>query len=226
MKLAVLYSGGKDSNMTVWKAVQECHDVKYLISLISESPESYMFHYPNVNLTKVQADCLGIHLITAHTKGEKEKELVDLENVIASVADEIDGVGAGALASQYQYERVGKICKKLGLKVFAPFWQIDPDKYWDDILSNGFEVVITGVAAEGLSEKWLGRVVDEKALGELKKIRDKTHIHLGLEGGEGETFVLDGPNFRKKIIIKESEKIMEDDCTGRLVIKDVEVVGK
>ena len=226
MKLAILFSGGKDSTMTIYKALKEGHEVKYLISLISENPASYMFHYPNINLTSVQADLMNISLITKQTKGEKEKELVDLKEVIASIKNEIDGIGAGALASKYQYERVGNICKELGLKTYTPCWLEDDEKHWKEILSSGFEVVITGIAAEGFSKKWLGRKIDDKGLEELKQLKKKYKIHMGLEGGEGESFVLDCPLFKKKIEIMESEKIMDGEFSGHLVIKKIEIVDK
>ncbi len=225
MKLAILFSGGKDSMMTVYKALKEGHEVKYLISLISENQASYMFHYPNINLTNVQADLAGIPLITKKTKGEKEKELVDLKEVISSVKG-IEGIGAGALASKYQYDRVGKICSDLGLKTYTPCWQEDDEKHWEEILDADFEVIITGVAAEGFSSKWLGRKIDENALEELKKLKQKYKIHMGLEGGEGESFVLDCPLFKKKIEIVDSEKIIENECTGHLVIKKIKLVNK
>src|SRR3989338_9740065 len=100
MRLAILFSGGKDSTITIYKALKEGHEVKCLISFISENPASYMFHYPNINLTKIQAECMGIPLITVPTKGEKEKELNDIKDALKSI-NGIDGVGAGALASRY-----------------------------------------------------------------------------------------------------------------------------
>ena len=200
MKLAILFSGGKDSTMTVYKALKEGHEVKCLISFISENPASYMFHYPNINLTKIQAECMGIPLITVPTKGEKEEELDDIKDALKLIKG-IDGVGAGALASRYQYDRVGKICKELGLQVYAPCWMEDDEKHWKEILDAGFEVIMTGIAAEGFTKKWLGRRIDLSILQELKELKRKYKIHMGLEGGEGESFVLDGPIFKKRIEI-------------------------
>lgn len=226
MKLAILFSGGKDSTMTVYKALKEGHTVKYLLSLVSENPASYMFHYPNINLTKVQAELMNIPIITKATKGEKEKELDDLKEIISSIKNEIDGVGAGALASKYQYDRVSKICSDLELKTYTPCWQEDDEVHWKEILNSNFEVVITGIAAEGFDSKWLGRKIDKKALEDLKTLKEKYKIHMGLEGGEGESFVSDCPLFKKKIQILESEKIIENKCTGQLIIKKIELLNK
>ncbi len=226
MKLAILFSGGKDSTITIHKALKEGHEVKYLISFISENPASYMFHYPNINLTKVQADCIGIPLITVPTKGEKEKELMDIKNVLEKIKTEIDGVGAGALASRYQYDRVSNICKELNLKTYTPCWMEDDEKHWREIIDAGFEVIISGIATDGFTKKWLGRKIDLKALEELKELKKKYKIHMGLEGGEGESFVLDGPIFKKRIEIADSEIIMENECTGRLDIKKINIINK
>ena len=81
MKLAALFSGGKDSTYAMYKVMKE-HDVVCLITIKSENPDSYMFHTPNIDLAELQAEALDIPLLTFKTKGEKELELQDLENAI------------------------------------------------------------------------------------------------------------------------------------------------
>ena len=81
MKLGVLFTGGKDSCYALYKA-REKHDVVCLISIISENKESFMFHTPNIEITDLQAKAIGLPLLKQVTKGEKEKELKDLEIAI------------------------------------------------------------------------------------------------------------------------------------------------
>jgi ABC transporter with metal-binding/Fe-S-binding domain ATP-binding protein len=210
MRLAALFSGGKDSTYALWQALKE-HEVKYLITFKPERTDSYMFHHPCIELTSLQAEAMGIKQIMVETHGEKEKELLDLENVLVKL--DVEGVVSGALASNYQKTRIDDICKKLGLKSLAPLWKIDTEKYWEELLKNNFEVMITSVAAEGLDEKWLGRVVDEKVVRELKQLNKILGFHLGFEGGEAESFVLDCPLFKKRIVVDSIEKFM-DKKTG------------
>ena len=54
MNSAVLFSGGKDSVMALYYALNNGDDVKYLLSMKSENDESYMFHVPNIHLTDLQ----------------------------------------------------------------------------------------------------------------------------------------------------------------------------
>ncbi len=225
MRVAVLFSGGKDSNLALYKAVQRGWKVKYLVSIISKNPESYMFHYPNIELTQIQAKAMLIPIIKKETLGEKERELEDLKEVLSSIKNEIDGIVSGAIESNYQKQRIDKIAEELGLKSLVPLWHEDPEKLWNEILNLGFEVIITGVFAEGFNKSWLGKKVDFKVLEELKKLNKKYKIHLFGEGGEFETFVLNGPLFKKKIKIIEDETIWKKD-SGFYLIKKVKLVRK
>ena len=49
---------------------------------------------------------------------------------------------------------------------------------------------------------------------------------MAFEGGEAESFVLDGPIFKKRIVIKKAEKKMSEKNTGIYEIKEVEIVDK
>ncbi len=208
MKVAVLFSGGKDSAYAAFLAKQQGHELSCLISIFSENKDSYMFHTPNIEKVKKQAEVMKIPLIIKKTKGEKEKELVDLEKAIAEAVDKyrVKGIVTGAVASVYQASRIQKICDKLDLECFNPLWQKNPEEYWDDLLKNGFEIIITGVSADGLGKEWLGQKIDRKMLNKLKEIEKKFRIHLSFEGGEAETFVVDCPLFYKKLRILRSEK--------------------
>ena len=228
MKAGILFSGGKDSVYTAAQALKEGHDVVCLINLTSENTASYMFHSVNNHIVKQQAEALGIPLLNFTTKGEKEKELADLKNAILEAKKKfgIEMVGAGALASQYQYERVGKIAAELGLKVFAPLWKKDEEKLLRQIVNAGFKVMIVAIAAEGTAKEWLGRFIDSARIDELVKLNKKYGSHIMGEGGEYESLVVDGPIFRKKLVVKSVEVVMEDKNTGYYLVKEVELVSK
>jgi len=218
MRIAALTSGGKDSLFAAYALQKEGHEIKYFLTIVSENPHSYMFHHPNIHLTKMQSEAAGIPLITGKTKGEKEEELKDLEKLLAKVKGKVDGVCTGALYSEYQKARIDAICKKLGLVSLAPLWNIDLPEYWNLLFRNKFEVLITAVAAEGLGEKWLGRKIDKNAVEELKKISEKNRINIAGEGGEFETLVLDCPPFKKKIKILKSRTEWHGD-SGTFVVE-------
>ena len=223
MKLAALISGGKDSIYAMFKASKE-HEIVCLISFKSKRDDSYMFHIPNIDLVKLQAKAIDVPLLFIESCGIKEKELDDIKKALEIVIEKykIDGVVSGALASNYQKERIDNICKELKLSSLAPLWHIDPEQYLKDLIKNKFEVIIVGIAAEGLDESFLGKEIDDDFIKKIKKL----NIHLGGEGGEYESLVLDCPLFNKKLKIKKLKIEMENYCTGKLIAEDVELVNK
>ncbi|MCK9150649.1 TIGR00289 family protein [Methanobacterium alcaliphilum] len=226
MKVAVLYSGGKDSTMAVYRAIQEGNQVVYLFSMISENPHSYMYHVPNIHISELSSQALNIPLIKGSTQGEEEKELDDLKLALQQLKNlGVEAIYSGALFSVYQKSRIDKLCKDLGLESVAPLWHSDPEEYMRELLDLGFEFILTGVAAEGLDESWLGRKIDENALNELIELNQKHGINVAFEGGEAETLVLDCPIFQKKIKIIESETEWFYD-NGVLSIKEAVLEDK
>lgn len=206
--------------MATYKAIEDGWDVEYLLSMISGNPESYMFHTSNIHLTELAAEAMDIPLIRASTPGIKEKELMDLKAVLTDLKGRgVDAVFSGALASSYQKSRIDKICEELSLKSIAPLWQVDPYRYMEEIIKLKFETILVSVSAEGLDESFLGRKLDLEILEELVNLHKKYGIHLAFEGGEAETLVLDCPLFKKRIKIREIEKIWDRD-SGHINVKE------
>ncbi len=225
MRLAVLTSGGKDSLFAAFIMHSQGFELSCLITLYPERADSYMFHYPNVRFVEYQAKAMGIPLLTKTTSGEKEKEVDDLKKVIGSAKSKIEGVVTGALYSEYQKQRVDITCEELGLVSFAPLWHKDPEMLLREMLDANFEVIIAAVAASGLGEDWLGRRIDEECIEDLKELNRKYGIHMGGEGGEYETLVLDMPMFREKLEIIGGRKEW-DGASGTYAVDDLRMIAK
>jgi len=217
MKAGVLFSGGKDSCYSAYLAKKQGHELACLISIISENPDSYMFHTPSIEKTKQQAQVMNIPLLIQKTKGEKEKELEDLETAIklAKKKYNIDTIVSGALASNYQKSRIQKICDKLNLKCFNPLWHKDEIGYLRELIENDFKVVIVGVFAYPLDKSWLGRRIDKDFIDEVQILKEKYKIHPAGEGGEFETFVLNSPLFKRELKVKSFEDISTGENSWR-----------
>lgn len=224
MKLAALISGGKDSIYALNKAIQEGHQIVSLVAFIPKNKESYMFHIPNIEYVELFEKALGIPLNFFQISGDKEFEVGEMKAGLFWIKREyeIEGVVSGAIESQYQKERVDAVCEELELKSIAPLWQTDKEKYLREFVKAGFKAKIVGVFAEGLGKEWLGRDIDEKTIEDLKKLHEKYSVSLVGEGGEYESFVVDGPIFKKKIEIVDSEIVWEKN-SGIFRIKNAKL---
>lgn len=222
MANAVLFSGGKDSTLAYHKALAHGIPIDLLITMVSTSKESYMFHYPNVKFTEMQAEALGVRHIFADTEGKKEEELKDLAKVLKD--NNVEFLVTGATYSKYQGDRVNHIAAELNIDHFAPLWHIDPEEELEEI-SKRFNAIITSVSAEGFDETFLGRRIDDDMIAKLRELNKKYGINMLFEGGEAESFVLDAPLFRKRIEIKRAHSEWTKD-RGMYIIKSAKLVDK
>src|SRR3989344_4336833 len=198
MKLASLFSGGKDSTYALYLAKKFNHKIYCLITLDSKNPDSYMFHTPVYQVDSI-AEKLHLPLIKVSTTGEKEKELIDLKKAmeLAIKKYKIQGVVTGAVASTYQASRIQKICSELNIYCFNPLWQKNQVELLKELIKNDFKFKIVKVAADGLDNSWLNKIIDKKTLPELIELSKKYKFSVSGEGGEFESEVLDCPLFKK-----------------------------
>ena len=226
MRLGVLFSGGKDSTLALHVAAHK-EEVACLITLVSKNPESYMFHTPNIDVTALQAEALGLPLVSVTTEGQKEAELADLERAIAKAKSEfsLNGVVTGAVESVYQASRVQSICHGLDLWSFNPLWKHDQKKLLETLVAQNFNVIISGIFAYPLDEKWLGKQLDNQMIMKLLELQNKYGISPSGEGGEIETTVLDAPLFRKRVEVLDSA-VSARGNSGVFFIKKARLVPK
>ena len=204
MRLASLYSGGKDSTFSLYLMEQSGHDIPYLVNVVPEDAASWIFHTPNLSVVPLMAESMGKELVTAKSSGTEEGDMEGLRNALDGL--DIEGVVSGAIWSDYQWDRMNIVCGDLGLKLMAPLWRKDQDMLMDQFIDSGIRSMIVGCYAEGLGEEWLGRIIDRQAVEELKAIRARTGISIMGEGGEYESLTIDSPMHSRPLEIISSEK--------------------
>lgn len=223
MKVAALFSGGKDSAYAVYLAQQRGWDVTGLVTMVPEKGESYMFHVPNIGLCGMLAEAMGIHHVSFPTQGKEELELEDLRRALSGLG--VKGIVSGAIASDYQHTRIDRLCHELGLVSFSPLWRWNQGHVLEGIVSAGFRVMVVGVYADGMGKEWLGRLLDEKSLRELEELSGKNRMNISGEGGEFETLVLDGPNFISRLEILESDTVWHG-TSGEFIVRKAKLDEK
>lgn len=227
-KLGALLTSGKDSLYAMQLMKEQGFEVVCAITIFSSNKDSFMFHTPAVELVKLQAEALNMPLVIQKTKGEKEKELMDLKKAMKKAKEkyEINGIITGALYSEYQRKRIEKICNELKLKTFSPLWHMNQEREMNDLIAAGYKFVFTRIAAEGLDEGWLGKEIIKKDVEKLVELNKKLGINIAGEGGEFETLVLDMPLFKKKIKLIKTAIQKEAEHSATLIIKEAKLIKK
>ena len=225
MKLASLFSGGKDSTYAIYLAQKQGHEIRCLLSIFPKSDESHLLHHPNIQWTKLQSTSMNIPQLTITSNSDQtDDELSVMENLLQIVKEqfEIEGIVHGGIKSNFQKDKFQSICSKLNLIVIAPLWGIDPEQYMNDLINSDFDFILTTVSSDGLDDSWLGKSISKSDVATLKNLSKKFGFNLNFEGGEAETFVINCPLFTNSIKINQSQK-QWDGYLGRFEIVDAEL---
>jgi len=228
LRLAALYSGGKDSTFSIFKIRELGHEVVCLIAMIPSADDSLLFHYPNIELTHYLAEAMQIPLTTfAVNKESKEGEFQALEQAIIQVKSDYDiqGIVHGAISSRFQNELFRRICSDNQLVMFTPLWNAIPLQYMYGLLSEKFDIKIVSVSAMGLGKDWLGKSLDTNSISLLESLSKKHGFDLAFEGGDAETLVVNCPLFTKKLDIKKAV-VHWDGQRGIFEILEVTLIPK
>jgi len=225
MDIAILYSGGKDSTFAIDWAKKEGHFIKYLLSVKPSRKDCFLFHYATVEHSKELAKQLGIqHVLVPCDVSDPKLEAQIVKDVV--VVNPVDAVVLGGTGLQEtQIRSIREALEPLGVTVFASHFGEDHRTVFKEMVSKGYEIVVTQVASAGLMA-WLGKTISKENFAQLEADSKKFGFHIGFEGGYADTFVCDGPIFKQKIVFGEVEKVIEDEYCGHLEVASVKLVEK
>ena len=216
MRVAVLSSGGKDSAAAWWWAQCKGWDVEFLVTVRIAGDDSMMFQVPGTEIVQYQAELAGIQWVPVSSSGD-ENEMNDLARELKKL--DVDALVSGALRSDYQKSRIETMCDRLGIISYTPLWHQSPLEHVKGLVDNGFGVMLTSVACEGLNASWIGKILDKESLNDLIQLAKLHRFNVDGEGGEYETLVVFGPHFNGTIDI-----VGNIQWTGRRGILDIESI--
>jgi len=194
------WSGGKDSALSLYKAIQKDLKPKKLLNMMNEKGENSRSHNLPLSILKAQAESLNIPLTTKRSSWDDYEEIFintlkdfKKEGIDKGVFGDID------LAEHREWEE--KVCNKAGLEAVLPLWNQDREALLHEFIDLGFKTMIIVVNEDYLDKKYLGKILDKNLIKEFKEIG----IDPSGENGEYHTVVIDGPIFDKKVKIEKKE---------------------
>ncbi|XP_053680727.1 uncharacterized protein LOC128731620 [Anopheles nili] len=224
MRVVALVSGGKDSTYNMMQVVAEGHEVVALANLHPKDRDeldSYMYQTVGHQGIEKLAQAMELPLYRQMTRGHsintkgnyeptEDDEVEDLYELLAEVQREqhVEAVAVGAILSDYQRVRVENVCTRLNLISLAYLWRRDQVELLQEMIDSQVHAIIIKVAALGLMpDRHLGKSLKEMQP-HLLLMRDKYGLNVCGEGGEYETFTLDCPLFRSRIVVDDVQTVI------------------
>lgn len=207
MNLVSSWSGGKDSCLACYKAIESGYQVRYLLNFISKEYKRCCFHGIEASLLNLQAELIGILLIQREVSADMEKYETEFKAAVSEIkTKEIQGMVFGDVYLEEHRNWLERVCKDLEILPIQPLWNHPPLRVLEEFIDLGFKAIVVSCKADMFSKDFIGRVIDKDLIRELQM----RNICPCGENGEFHTFVIDGPMFRRKIEILESEPILKE----------------
>lgn len=203
MRVAVSWSGGKDSCLAYQKAIAQGHEVGSIITFLWENPS---VAHP-IRIIDLQAKTMRVKQVKMEVR---EPYFEQYRKAIAHITEEerIEGIVTGdmAIVDPFHGNWMENVCKNLGVKVIKPLWNADRRQIIEELLYQGIRAVFSCVKQPWFSVEWIGRELNWKSLEELEALREKSGMDLCGENGEYHTIILDAPFFDEAIEISKYTK--------------------
>lgn len=224
MRVVALVSGGKDSTYNMMQVTAEGHQVIALANLHPKDKDeldSYMYQTVGHQGIEKLAQAMELPLYRRITRGNsintkgsyeptEDDEVEDLYELLRQVKEEqqVQAVAVGAILSDYQRVRVENVCNRLQLISLAYLWRRDQTELLQEMIDSQVCAIIIKVAALGLMpDRHLGKSLKEMQP-YLLKMKEKYGLNVCGEGGEYETFTLDCPLFKSRIVVDDVQTVL------------------
>ncbi len=205
----VSWSGGKDCSLAAYMATSQGLQVRYLANTVNEDGQQSRSHGLSAGVLKMQARAMGIPLVQRPTG--KDNYEAEFKSMIRNFKKE--GITGGVFGDiDFNEHRVwiDRVCQDVAITPHFPFWEQNQTEIMSDFINFGFKAIVVATRADILGEEWLGRKVDldfVKYLAELGKTKPITPCG---EAGEYHTLVIDGPLFKQRLEILETNRALID----------------
>lgn len=194
------WSGGKDSAMAFYRAIQSGMTPKRLLTMFQEDEEVSKSHALPLAVVQAQAERLGVPLMIRGS---------DWNGYEAKFIDAMDecrqaGISHGVFGDidlEAHLEWVQKTCAKSNIIPVHPLWQEPRRSILEELLMVGFEAVIVVINTDMMSRNYIGRTFTRELMDELEGLG----IDSCGENGEFHTVVVDGPIFSSRVPVTFGE---------------------
>ncbi|CAG0936529.1 hypothetical protein TFLX_05410 [Thermoflexales bacterium] len=199
------WSGGKDSCLALYQALQRGGRPAGLFTMLSEDNETSRSHGLPKSVLEQQARQLGLPIVFRAASWN------DYEAVFLTMLHDFKAQGMelgvfGDIDIEAHRDWCQRVCATSGLRAYHPLWKRSRHELLQELIDLQFKAIIVVTHADKLGPEWLGRTIDAETLKELE------HAGIDPSGEEGEyhTVVTRGPIFRSEITLHARSPLLHD----------------
>jgi diphthine-ammonia ligase len=204
-KVFASWSGGKDCSLALNRALAEGMNVRCLANTVTADGQRSCSHGMLASVIKIQAQAMGIPIVQQPTTGDNYREQF-VKMLKALRGEGITGGVFGDIDFNPHREWIEGVCAETGIAPHLPLWGEQQRQLMEEFIDAGFTAIVVAVKANLLGKEMLGMKIDRQFLNLLGK--DITPCG---EAGEYHSLVIDGPFFKRRLIITGSEKVTRGD---------------
>lgn len=202
---ACSFSGGKDSCLAIYRAIQAGGEAKKLITMVTENGERSRSHGIRLSVLTAQSKAMNIPLLTRATSwNDYEKEFTAA--LTSAKKEGVQNVVFGDIDLQEHRDWEERICGGVGMHPFLPLWLEERKSLLGEFLELGFSALIIAVKENILPTALLGRTLSHTV---IKEIESRGVDACG-EEGEYHTLVYGGPLFQSSLPLIRGKKTRRD----------------
>ncbi|HAV5769453.1 diphthine--ammonia ligase [Acinetobacter baumannii] len=202
----VSFSGGKDSSLALYHAMQT-GNVIGLIVMLEEQGQRSRSHAMPLDIIRAQAQAIGLPVFMASSSWN------DYKNKFINLLNEAKQKGAEVLVTgDLDMPEHGcwhdRVTQTVGLTLGMPLWLRPHREVVEEFIQLGFQSVVVTVNLKlGMKVEDLGQVLSLEYIQEL----ENRGIDPCGEGGEFHTTVIDGPIFNKAIPVRKLDIVYHEE---------------
>lgn len=205
-KFIVSYSGGKDSTLALYHAMQVGKAIGLIVMLEEQGLRSRS-HAMSMEIIQAQANALGLPIITASSSwNDYETEFLKLLAHAKQQGAEVLVTGDLDMPEHGCWH--DRITQQAGLKLCMPLWQRPHREVIEEFIQLGFKTMIVTVNLNlGMKVDDLGKIL---TLDYIQELENRGIDPCG-EGGEFHSTVIDGPLFTAPIAVRKGDILYHEN---------------
>jgi uncharacterized protein (TIGR00290 family) len=195
IKAFMNWSGGKDSALGFYKAINNGIAIEALVTTISNGRVS--MHGLRKDLVEAQARAMGLPVYFIEpgiAPGMNAYEEAIHASNQEMLTQGFTHVVSGDLFLQDLRQYREELYARDGIKTLFPLWSIPPATILKDLFESGFKAKVITINGEMLEKEMCGRELDLSFVNDLP-----ASVDICGENGEYHSFIYDGPIFKNKI---------------------------